>query len=128
MVALTSLMALFLFTAGTAMAQDPEPDTFWIFGALWCMIPLISIIVWVVLAVWVYKDANERGMSGALWALVIIIGGIVGLIVFLIIRRDHPKYGEPGFGYRPGYYYPGYYQQPYYGYGPYHPPPRYPPY
>src|SRR5512136_1695738 len=32
---------------------------------------LAAFLVWIAITVWVYKDAEKRGMSGALWALIV---------------------------------------------------------
>nr|MDO8082972.1 PLDc N-terminal domain-containing protein [Candidatus Freyarchaeota archaeon] len=45
------------------------------------------IAIWIVLAVWVYRDANERGMDAAIWLLIVILTGIIGLIIYLIVRE-----------------------------------------
>ena len=53
---------------------------------------LLIVIFWFVIAillcVWVYRDAESRGMNGALWLIIVIITGIVGLIVYLIVREE----------------------------------------
>ena len=55
----------------------------------------IQIIVWFViaiaLAVWVYRDAESRGMGGALWLIITLIAGIIGLIIYVVVRK--PKIG-----------------------------------
>ena len=54
-------------------------------------ISLLSIalfILWIVVIVWVYRDAERRGMNGVLWALLVLIGNIIGLIIYLIVRSD----------------------------------------
>lgn len=48
------------------------------------------LILWIAVIVWVYKDAERRGMSGLLWSLLVFFGHLIGLIVFLIVRQDHP--------------------------------------
>nr|MDO8062581.1 PLDc N-terminal domain-containing protein [Candidatus Freyrarchaeum guaymaensis]HDO80025.1 hypothetical protein [Candidatus Bathyarchaeota archaeon] len=48
--------------------------------ALWCIVAII-------LAVWVYRDAEERGMEGALWLIIVLLTGIIGLIIYLIVRE-----------------------------------------
>jgi uncharacterized membrane protein YhaH (DUF805 family) len=53
------------------------------------------IAVWILLAVWVYRDAKKRGMEATLWLLVVLLTGIIGLIVYLIVRRDHPIQQPP---------------------------------
>jgi heme/copper-type cytochrome/quinol oxidase subunit 2 len=52
---------------------------------------LLWFIVWIIIAIWVYKDAESRGMNGALWLIVVIILGIIGLIIYLLVRA-----GEKG--------------------------------
>ncbi|MEM4728253.1 MAG: PLDc N-terminal domain-containing protein [Thermoplasmata archaeon] len=55
--------------------------------------------------VWVYRDAESRGMSGVLWLIVVLIAGIIGLIVYLIVRKPKlsqmPPYGAPSSSYAP---------------------------
>jgi uncharacterized membrane protein YoaK (UPF0700 family) len=71
-------------------------------GAL-CAIPVIIIIVFILIAIWVYKDAESRGMSGVLWLIIVIILGIIGLIIYLVIRKpklEGPPAPPPG-GYPP---------------------------
>jgi hypothetical protein len=34
-------------------------------------------------------------MSGLLWALLVFIGNLVGLLIYLIVRQDNPRYDEP---------------------------------
>ena len=53
------------------------------------------IAVWILLAVWVYRDAKKRGMEATLWLLVVLLTGIIGLIVYLIVRREHPIQQPP---------------------------------
>jgi RNA polymerase subunit RPABC4/transcription elongation factor Spt4 len=54
---------------------------------------LFFFILWIAVIVWVYKDAERRGMSGILWALLVFIGNLIGLLIFLIVRQDHPVFG-----------------------------------
>lgn len=90
-------------------------------GAL-CFIIIASLVAFILVAVWVYRDAESRGMSGALWVVLLIIaslffafiGGLVVLIIYLIVRSEHPVGGY-------------YAAAPYPGYAPPYPPPAYPP-
>jgi uncharacterized membrane protein YhaH (DUF805 family) len=52
-------------------------------------------VVWILLAVWVYRDAKKRGMEATLWLLLVLLTGFIGLIVYLIVRRDHPIQQPP---------------------------------
>lgn len=63
-----------------------DPGLFWgLTGAL-CFIPLLFLIIGIVLAIWVYKDAQKRGSSGALWLIIVILTGIIGLIIWFVVR------------------------------------------
>ena len=56
---------------------------------------LLFVIIWLAVILWVYKDAERRRMSGLLWALLVFIGNLIGLLIYLIIRQDHPICEEP---------------------------------
>ncbi len=50
---------------------------------------LAWLILWICVIVWVYRDAERRGMSGILWGLLVFIGNIIGLLIYLIVRSDN---------------------------------------
>ena len=71
-------------------------------GLLICFIVIfLPIIISIVLAIWIYKDANKRGKEGIVWAIILIlvtfilsfIGLIVVIVIWLAIRP--PIGGEP---------------------------------
>ena len=67
---------------------------FLIFGGI--ILFIIGLIaVWILLAVWVYRDAKKRGMEATLWLLLVLLTGFIGLIVYLIVRREHPIQQPP---------------------------------
>jgi len=74
---------------------------------------LIFFILGLLLCVWVYRDAKSRGMEAGIWVLVVVLAGILGLIIYLVVRRDHSPY--------PRAYYP---PAPAYAYAPQAPPPQ----
>jgi len=47
-------------------------------------------LVFIIIGILVYKDAEKRGMSGLLWFILVILPwvGILFLIMYLIIRED----------------------------------------
>lgn len=57
-------------------------------------VSFVFLIVWIAVVIWVYKDAERRGMSGLLWALLVFIGNLIGLLIYLIVRQDHPSREE----------------------------------
>ena len=117
------------------MALSPIPFQL-IFGmelfVFLVLILLIPLILFILVAVWMYRDANYRGMNGGIWVIVLIlaslfgsfIGGLIVVIIYLLVREGHLVGGSPyryGYAYPPpGYGFPGY------GY-PGYPPPGYPP-
>jgi len=72
------------------------------FTGLICAIVVGLWVIFLFIAIWVYRDAESRGMSGVLWLLVVLITGLIGLIVYLVVRHDKrpmmppPAYGAPG--------------------------------
>lgn len=53
-------------------------------------IPLSFLFfLWLFVVVWVFRDAERRGMSGILWALLVFVGNLVGLLIYLIVRSDN---------------------------------------
>jgi TctA family transporter len=70
----------------------------WVFGSLvglMCLIPIIWFIIAIVLCIWVYRDAESRGMNGVMWLIVVLLAGIIGLIVYLVVRKEKPPTPPP---------------------------------
>jgi len=44
------------------------------------------IVAYILIAYWVYKDANKRGENGMLWALLVVVGGLIVIIIWFVIR------------------------------------------
>jgi hypothetical protein len=90
-------------------------------------INVISLVISIIIAIFMYKDAEKRGKSGILWGIIGFCCGCIGLILWLIIRP--PIQQAPPPGYYPPPQQPGYPpQQP--GYPPQqgqYPPPQQPP-
>jgi len=49
---------------------------------------LLLLVIWIFIIVWVYRDAERRGMNGILWALLVFFGNFVGLLIYLIVRNE----------------------------------------
>ncbi len=85
---------------------------------------LIPLIIFIIVAVWMYQDANARGMNGGVWVIILIlaslignfVGGLIVVIIYLLLREGHLSRGPYGYPYPP----------PSYGYAGY-PPAGYPP-
>ncbi len=52
------------------------------------VVTLALLVLWIFVIVWVYRDAERRGMNGVLWALLVFIGNLIGLLIYLIVRAD----------------------------------------
>ena len=48
----------------------------------------VVLLIWIAVIIWVYRDAERRGMNGFLWALLVFIGHLVGLLIYLIVRTN----------------------------------------
>ncbi|MBE6759947.1 MAG: zinc ribbon domain-containing protein [Ruminococcaceae bacterium] len=52
---------------------------------------LLLLIIPVVMGIYIYRDAKKRGMNAPLWTLLgVLAPGFIGLIIYLIVRGDHP--------------------------------------
>jgi len=60
-------------------------------GYLACV--ALMFVIGILIAVWVYRDAQSRGMSGVLWLIVVILLSWIGLIIYLVVRS--PKVAPP---------------------------------
>ena len=60
-----------------------------LFSGVMCIIYLVSVIIWLIVTIWTYKDAKKRGMNVTLWTLVVFFLGLIGLIIYLLVRSGH---------------------------------------
>lgn len=62
-------------------------DGWWLFPWFF-IIPfaLIWFVIGILILIWVYQDAESRGMDGLLWALIVFFLNIIGLILYLLVR------------------------------------------
>lgn len=81
-----------VFTNMFRSIRIPDMDfDWWPHAFKWTSISIFSLVLlvlWIVVIVWVYRDAERRGMNGVLWALLVLIGSIIGLLIYLIVRSD----------------------------------------
>lgn len=90
------LAPLGIFPGIARVFRDAVPDgrffPHWFAG--WgipaAVLSLAFLALWIAVLVWVYRDAERRRMNGALWALLVFFGNLIGLIIYLIVRSDHP--------------------------------------
>jgi len=79
-----------------ASAQYPNETFFALFLGLspFYIFVLVWFVLWLLVAVWVYKDANKRDKSGILWSIIVILFGFIGLIIWLLVRGEVPISGR----------------------------------
>jgi hypothetical protein len=95
-VVLIGVLLTMVLTALSCAASNPygvpgAPDTSAIAGMaiMSCLIfGIIWLVVWILVAIWVYKDAEKRGKNGVLWLIIVIILGLIGLIIWLVVRGE----------------------------------------
>jgi heme/copper-type cytochrome/quinol oxidase subunit 2 len=46
------------------------------------------LLIGVLFCVWVFRDAESRGMNGAVWVIIVLIANVIGFLVYLIVRAD----------------------------------------
>jgi Double zinc ribbon len=54
------------------------------------ILPIALIVLWGAVLLWVYRDAEKRGMNGILWLLLVLIGNVIGLLIYAIVRSETP--------------------------------------
>ena len=87
----------------------PYHEVPFLVGGLFCGIILVLFIVSILIAIWVYRDAEKRGMSGVLWLIVVLVAGLIGLIIYFVVRKPLQPVMPPGYVMAPvvpGYGYP----------------------
>jgi RNA polymerase subunit RPABC4/transcription elongation factor Spt4 len=62
------------------------PGVFFLDGRMLGLLFFAIWILWILVAIWAYSDAERRGMNGILWGLLVFVGNVIGLIVYLLVR------------------------------------------
>jgi hypothetical protein len=59
-----------------------------IFGTLGMpeLLLIVTLVVWVAMLIWVYRDATRRGMNAMLWVVIVFFLHLLGLVVYLVAR------------------------------------------
>ena len=53
---------------------------------LFFLFPLVWFVLGILILIWVYQDAESRGMNGLLWAIIVFFLSVIGLLIYLIAR------------------------------------------
>jgi hypothetical protein len=49
---------------------------------------VLTAVAHVVLAGWVYRDAESKGLNAGRWVLATLLTGVVGLVGYLLVGRE----------------------------------------
>jgi len=81
------LVSLIGFTASAASSyySSYSSDLLWVPLVIFSIYAII-FIVWILVAVWVYKDAKKRKENAALWAIIVFIAGLIGILIWIALR------------------------------------------
>ncbi len=85
---ITKLSILLFFLINVFSIVNAQYDTYTgytLAGACFLWI-IIWFVIFIVIAIWVYGDAEKRGKSGGLWLIIVILLGLIGIIIWLIVR------------------------------------------
>ncbi len=61
-----------------------------VFSFLWLPVIIVIIITYLIgigLAVWVFNDAKRRNMDATMWLLIVLLTSCIGCIIYLIVRE-----------------------------------------
>jgi len=53
---------------------------------IYIVVILISCVISLLIAIWVYKDAKKRDMNATVWLLIVLLTGCIGCIIYLVVR------------------------------------------
>ncbi len=70
------------------LVDEWEPVGWGLAGAACLLVPIITFIIWLAIAIWMYKDAKKRDENAVLWLIIGLILGLIGLIIWIVVRPD----------------------------------------
>lgn len=78
------------------MAANYELVGFGIYALLLCLGLLLTTTAWVMMALWIHRDAENKAIeNSALWAVLAGLTGVIGLIIYFAVnsqKRKNPQY------------------------------------
>lgn len=57
-----------------------------LFFVSWFSVLIALFVLGILVCIWVYRDAERRGMNGAIWLIIVLLTNLVGLIIYLVVR------------------------------------------
>ncbi|TKJ22930.1 MAG: hypothetical protein CEE42_12470 [Promethearchaeota archaeon Loki_b31] len=65
------------------------PDITGALAGIWMIMIVVSIVSFIIsllIAIWVYKDAKKRDMNAPVWLLIVLLTSCIGCIIYLVVR------------------------------------------
>ena len=64
---------------------------------IFLIVLLIGLLVPILIGVYVYRDANRRGMNAVMWTLIALIApSLLGFIIYLLVRSSYSNLNAHG--------------------------------
>ena len=54
-----------------------------------CIISMLSGLYWIIVALWVYQNAEKSKMNAALWGIITLITNLAGVLVYAIFKQSN---------------------------------------
>ena len=89
---LISMFIIFIkLISNTAVSQYSYYNKSYSSSYNWTLFIILGIyaaifIVYILIAIWVYKDAKKRGENASLWAVIVVFAGLIGILIWFAIR------------------------------------------
>ena len=64
----------------------PDLDILGPLMMIYIVVILVSCVISLLIAIWVYKDAKKRDMNATMWLLIVLLTGCIGCIIYLVVR------------------------------------------
>jgi len=89
-IALTGIVYLIIRQFGTTnrmLAYQMPSEPRLIFFPI-VIFTMMAFVIHILIAVWVYNDAQRRGEEAVVWLLIVLFTNLIGLIIYLIVRGE----------------------------------------
>jgi hypothetical protein len=86
------------YTTYSSYTSDTIPyyDFFGAYLTLYIVLIVVMLIINIALMVWIYRDANSRGMSGGGWVCLTLWFGWIACLIYMIVRKPKLMMGMGG--------------------------------
>lgn len=73
----------------TGTTENEYPEMWWLGPVASIACVAIWFIIWILIALWAYKDAKKKcNEHPGLWFVVVLLLGLIGIIIYVIVVKD----------------------------------------